>query len=82
MQKQESGSCNLEFPTLRIIAANSVSRKHRKSIIAPLLMAAFLLTSAGAQETHRSKPEPLMIQEQGSFAVGGSVVTAPGSCTG
>ena len=79
MQKQESGSCNLECPILRIIAANSVSRKHRKSINALWLMAAFLLTSASAQETHKSKSEPLMIQEQGSFAVGGSVVTAPGT---
>ena len=30
-----------------------------------------------AQETSKSKPEPLMIQEQGSFAVGGKVITNP-----
>jgi hypothetical protein len=42
-------------------------------------MAAFLLTSAKAQETQKSKSDPLMIQGQGSFAVGGSVTTAPGT---
>jgi pimeloyl-ACP methyl ester carboxylesterase len=43
------------------------------------LIPAILLTSASAQETGKSKPEPLMIQEQGSFAVGGSVTTIPGT---
>jgi len=56
-----------------------MSRKRRKSIIALPLMAAFLFTSAKAQETQKSKSDPLMIQEQGSFAVGGSVTTAPGT---
>jgi hypothetical protein len=42
-------------------------------------MAIFVFASAGAQETHKSKPEPLIIQEQGSFALGGSVITTP--CT-
>ena len=32
-------------------------------------------TVAGAAE----KPGPLVVQEQGSFAVGGTVVTAPGT---
>jgi hypothetical protein len=58
---------------------NFMSRKRRKSIIALSLMAAFLCTSANAQETQKSKSDPLMIQEQGSFAVGGSVTTAPGT---
>ena len=56
-----------------------MSRKHRRSLIALSLMAAFLFTSGNAQETSKSKNEPLMIQEQGSFAVGGSVTTALGT---
>ena len=79
MQKQKPGKSNLESPGLRVIGANSMSRKHRKSFIALWLITACLFTSAGAQETNKSKPEPLMIQEQGSFAVGGSVTTAPGT---
>ena len=56
-----------------------MSSNHRKSFIAVSLMAVFLFTSAGAQVANKSKPEPLMIQDQGSFAVGGSVITAPGT---
>jgi hypothetical protein len=56
-----------------------MSSNHRKSLFALSLMAAIVFTSARAQETNKSKPEPLMIQEQGSFAVGGSVITAPGT---
>src|ERR1700759_794922 len=55
------------------------NRKHPLSIIVLSLMAAFLCASAGAQDINESKPEPLMIQQQGSFAVGGSVITAPGT---
>ncbi|HEX8144593.1 MAG TPA: hypothetical protein VF553_18640 [Pyrinomonadaceae bacterium] len=54
-----------------------MSRKQRKFFITLWLIAAILFTSANAQETRKSKPEPLMIQEQGSFAVGVTVVTAP-----
>lgn len=54
-----------------------MSTRHRKLFNALWLIAAILLTSASAQETR--KPEPLMIQEQGSLAVGGSVSTAPGT---
>ena len=56
-----------------------MSRKHRKSCIALWLIAASLFIPASAQETNKSKPGPLMIQEQGSFAVGGSIITAPGT---
>ena len=52
--------------------------KHRKSYIALWLVASILFTSASAQETKKSKAEPLRIQEQGSFAVGGTVITNPG----
>src|SRR6266702_2945695 len=79
MQKQEPGKNNPEFSDLRGNGASSMSRKYRKSSIALWLIAACLFTSASAQETNKSKPEPLMIQEQGSFAVGGSVTTAPGT---
>src|ERR1700728_551410 len=44
-----------------------------------LLLASIVFASARAQETNQNKSEPLMIQEQGSFAVGGSVITAPGA---
>jgi hypothetical protein len=53
--------------------------QQRRYLIAPWLIAAALFASASAQETNKSKPEPLIIQEQGSFAVGGSVSTAPGT---
>src|SRR6266702_4910144 len=79
MQKQKPGKSNFESPAHRGIGADSINRKSRKSFIALSLMAASLFIAAGAQETNKSKPEPLMIQEQGSFAVGGSVTTAPGT---
>jgi hypothetical protein len=50
--------------------------RHCKPFLAFSLIAAALLT---AQQTKTGKPAPLTIQEQGSFAVGGSVVTAPGA---
>jgi hypothetical protein len=50
-----------------------------KALVAPLLLSASLLTSLGAIAQQASKPEPLVIQEQGSFAVGGTVMTAPGT---
>ncbi len=76
MQKQESGSSDLEFAASNVTGADSVSRKHRRSLIALALIAACSLSLASAQETNKGKPEPLMIQEQGSFAIGGSVITA------
>jgi Alpha/beta hydrolase family len=79
MQKQKPGKSNSKSSALRVTGAHSMSRKHRKSFIALWLIAACLFTSASAQETNKSKPEPLMIREQGSFAVGGSVTTAPGT---
>jgi hypothetical protein len=58
-----------------------MNKNHRKSVIALWLIAVSLFISANAQETKKSKPEPLMIQEQGSFAVGGSVITNSGTST-
>ncbi|HXU32850.1 MAG TPA: alpha/beta hydrolase, partial [Thermoanaerobaculia bacterium] len=42
-------------------------------------MAAALLTSACATASGNHPSKPLVIQQQGSFAVGGTVVTAPGT---
>ena len=41
-------------------------------------LAAVAFISAHAQDT-KNKAEPLMIQEQGSFAVGGKIITNPGA---
>ena len=57
MQKQESGKSNLKFSDLKVTEGNSMGRKHRKSFIAPWLIAAVLLTSASAQEAKRNGPE-------------------------
>jgi hypothetical protein len=57
----------------------SGKRNGRSFIALSLIAAIVLFASAPAEETKNSKPEPLMIQEQGSFAVGGSVITAPGT---
>jgi pimeloyl-ACP methyl ester carboxylesterase len=53
--------------------------KRGKSFLALGLLAATVLTSASAQIAKKGRPAPLTIQEQGSFAVGGSVTTAPGT---
>lgn len=45
----------------------------RKRYLAPLLLAASVFTSAPAMA------EPLVIEDQGSFAAGGTVITAPGT---
>jgi hypothetical protein len=45
----------------------------RKQFTALWLIATILLTSATAQVARKDKSEPLTIQEQGSFAVGGKV---------
>jgi hypothetical protein len=55
--------------------------KHRKFFVVLWLIVAILFTSASAREPQKSKPGPLMIQEQGSLAVGGSTTTAPGTST-
>lgn len=54
-QKQESRSRNLERAARRVNVADSVSRKHRKSLIALVLMAAFSLSLATAQENSNTQ---------------------------
>jgi hypothetical protein len=56
-----------------------MSGNHRKLFNALLLISADIVTSACAIAGGNDKPEPLIIQEQGSFAVGGTVITAPGT---
>lgn len=47
-------------------------------IVAALFLAACAQAPVGTTSTGASKGAPLVIQDQGSFAVGGTVVTAPG----
>ncbi len=47
--------------------------------VVALWLAAAWAASAGAPVAGEGGPEPLVIQEQGSFAVGGKVVTNPGT---
>jgi hypothetical protein len=56
-----------------------MSRNYRKLFGALLLIAAAFITPASAQDAGKNRPEPLVIREQGSFAVGGTVTTAPGA---
>jgi len=49
------------------------------SYVASLLVAAVTLAPTGAMADQKGKPEPLTIQEQGSFAVGGTVLSNPGA---
>jgi hypothetical protein len=53
-----------------------MSRRGR-NLFALLIVAILGVTAAAAVATE--KPAPLIVQEQGSFAVGGTVVTAPGT---
>jgi hypothetical protein len=51
----------------------------KKFLIPPFLIAASVLGLAPARAQSAVKPEALVIQDQGSFAVGGTVTTAPGT---
>lgn len=46
---------------------------------ATLLMSAAIVAPSAATAQQADKPQPLVIQEQGSFVAGGTVVTAPGT---
>lgn len=47
--------------------------------VASLFAAAAMLAPMAAMAEQKAKPEPLTIEEQGSFSVGGKVVTTPGA---
>ena len=51
----------------------------RRSVVAAFLLVAGIVASSAAPQQNASKLAPLAIQEQGSFAVGGTVVTTPGT---
>src|SRR5688572_16884705 len=53
--------------------------KHWKLCTALLLISAGIIASASSMAGDNSKVAPLIIQEQGSFAVGGTAITAPGT---
>ena len=55
--------------------------KHRRASVALLLTSAAMLASACTMAGGNGKPAPLIIQEQGSFAVGGTVITTPALTT-
>jgi hypothetical protein len=55
-----------------------MNAKFRKFILALTLIMAGILASSSAFAGGNGKPAPLIIQEQGSFAAGGTVVTNPG----
>jgi len=57
----------------------NMNRNCRRAFVAASLMAVLLFSSANAQENRKSKTEPLMIEDQGSFAVGGKVITNSGT---
>jgi len=53
--------------------------KPQRPFIALLLVSAAIAASACAKTARNGKPEPLVVQEQGSFAVGGTVISTPGT---
>jgi hypothetical protein len=53
--------------------------KHRKLSTALLLISGIFLASACAIGGGNGKPGPLIIQEQGSFAIGGTVISTAGT---
>lgn len=54
-------------------------QQRRRSLLALGMISAVLVAAVSGQEARKSKTAPLIIQEQGSFAVGGTVVTNPGT---
>ena len=56
-----------------------MNTQHRKGFLALAAIGATLFTAASGQVTRKNKAEPLTISEQGSFAVGGKVITNPGA---
>jgi hypothetical protein len=56
-----------------------MSTKPLKLLIALTLILVGLFLTSGAMADGNGKLAPLIIQEQGSFAVGGTVITTPGS---
>ena len=55
-----------------------MNSSHRKALFALSWTAIIVFAAAKAPDAGRGRLGPLLIQDQGSFAVGGSVTTAPG----
>src|SRR3954453_14966378 len=51
----------------------------RKVCIGLVLASVSILQSSAQTAGSKERPAPLVIQEQGSYAIGGSVITAPGT---
>ena len=56
-----------------------MTMKHRELFATFVVLFAGMIASTCAIAGENSKPAPLMIQEQGSFAVGGTVISNPGT---
>lgn len=56
-----------------------MSTKHQTVSNARSLIAVAMITSACAIGSANNKPEPLILEAQGSFAVGGTVISTPGT---
>jgi len=56
-----------------------MNTKIRKLIVALMLTFIGVSLSACAATSHSGKPDQMVIQEQGSFAVGGTVISVPGT---
>jgi pimeloyl-ACP methyl ester carboxylesterase len=54
-------------------------RRHWTLSVARLLVSAAIVAPIGATAQDAGKPAPLVIQEQGSFAVGGTMISSPGA---
>jgi hypothetical protein len=50
----------------------------RRNLCGVLLISSIVMAGANVVAQESAKPAPLVIQEQGSFAVGGTVITNPG----
>jgi hypothetical protein len=77
--RHDTQLCRYEHELDEGISMNDVRCILRKLATPALaLLAAVAFTSGSAQDTSR-KSDPLMIQEQGSFAIGGTVITNSGT---
>jgi len=56
-----------------------MSSKHRRSLITFMLILVISLAPSWAMAGGNDRPGPLVIREQGSFAVGGTVISEPGT---
>jgi Alpha/beta hydrolase family len=52
---------------------------HGSRFVTSAIVLASIIASAHVMAQERPKPAPLVIQDQGSFAVGGTITTAPGT---